>query len=994
MEYDILEALRYKRATSGSLKLPLMMVLGLALHLSFAVSLRAEAGLGRIVGKIVEKGTNEALIGANVLVKGTMLGAATDLDGKYRIPGVPEGEVVVQVTYMGFNTQEKTVKVPSGGEITVDFELDWAGVSGEEIVVSAQAKGQIDAINQQRVSNTISNIVAGDRIKELPDVNAAESVGRLPGVSIQRSGGEANKIVIRGLSPKYNTVTVNGVRVPSTDVNDRSVDLSLISSNMLDGIEVTKALTPDRDADAIGGSVDLKLKTADDAFSVNVQAQGGYTALQDYYGNYKAFGTISNRFFNKKAGLLVSFNTEEYDRSSDKLSGNYGHAANPNAAGKVQPTINSLNLQEEKVLRGRQGGAAMIDYRLPGGKVLFNAFYNKLTNDGYRHSNNLAISSNQHFYSRNEFYNETDVSTMTFGIDQNFGNFAYDASIARTGSKNNTPDDLSWEFMEVSALTNPAAVDRFGNPDSIVGAFRNNLANTDMNNFGSFQRVVREKEITAQVNARMNFQLGRSIKGYVKTGYKFRQKDRSNDQEGFSRGLYYGGDQELRDLIALGIPELGLVTRMARFPMSAFLSDHERSNFLGGNYPLGYVIDPARARLVTEFSRDYMYYSGETSLASDYEGVETYNAAYAMAEFTFGNAVTLLPGFRYEKEETDYSAKFVRDRATTTPAQRVPYRDTTATRSQDFLLPQVHLKIKGSEWLTLRLAYTQSITRPDFNQFAPIVFINQFNSYGNAANTNIKSARSHNFDAAVSVYQSKFGFLTVAGFYKRVEDLIWNASFTYIKDKDTGIPYVLPNLQIPNLVGTPVIQTSLNNEFDAFVKGYEIDWQTNFWYLPQPFKGLVFSVNYTRLTSETKYPQFYTKIIPIQPRPRTPPFNKTIVVDTFAVGKMPDQLEQVFNTTIGYDYKGFSFRASFVYQGGLMQYVGNQYTKETGNGFLDKYYRWDLAVKQKLPYGIQLFANVNNLNNRRDYQYLWIYERPRYAEYYGMTADIGIRYQF
>ena len=150
----------------------------------------------------------------------------------------------------------------------LDVSLDYQILeSGEVVLVTAQAKGQLDAINNQLSSNSIINAISADRIQELPDANAAESVGRLPGVSLQREGGEGNKVIIRGLSPKYNAITVNGVRLASTDVDDRSTDLSMISQYMLSGIEVIKAGTPDQDGDVIGGTVNFNIKEAKEGLS-------------------------------------------------------------------------------------------------------------------------------------------------------------------------------------------------------------------------------------------------------------------------------------------------------------------------------------------------------------------------------------------------------------------------------------------------------------------------------------------------------------------------------------------------------------------------------------------------------------------------------------------------------------------------------------------------------------------------------------------------------
>ena len=121
------------------------------------------------------------------------------------------------------------MNVGEGETLRQDFKLVAVSIQGETVVVTAQASGQNAAINQQLASNAITNVVSAARIQELPDANAAESVGRLPGVSVLRSGGEGTQIVISGLQPKYNNVTVDGVRMASSNPNDRGTDLSMIS---------------------------------------------------------------------------------------------------------------------------------------------------------------------------------------------------------------------------------------------------------------------------------------------------------------------------------------------------------------------------------------------------------------------------------------------------------------------------------------------------------------------------------------------------------------------------------------------------------------------------------------------------------------------------------------------------------------------------------------------------------------------------------------------
>jgi len=188
---------------------------------------------GNISGIVVDKTSGEELPFANVHLVGTSFGSATGDKGDYIIYQVAPGEYTLTSTYIGYQELSVPVTVVAGETKTINLELDYAAFEGDVVVVTAQASGQMSAINQQLNSSTITNVVSADRIKDVPDVNAAESVSRLPGLSLVRSEGEGQKVAVRGISPKYNVMMVNGVRMQSTDRNDRSVDLNMIAPNIL-----------------------------------------------------------------------------------------------------------------------------------------------------------------------------------------------------------------------------------------------------------------------------------------------------------------------------------------------------------------------------------------------------------------------------------------------------------------------------------------------------------------------------------------------------------------------------------------------------------------------------------------------------------------------------------------------------------------------------------------------------------------------------------------
>ncbi len=976
------------------------------LLLMFASSLYGAQG--KIEGVVRDGQSGEALIAANVLLEGTSYGAATNLEGKFVISNVPEGDYTLVARYIGYQEKKIQVTVRARETAELQIDMDFQMVQGEVIEVTAQAEGQIAAINQQLASNTISNVVSKSRIQELPDVNAAESIGRLPGVSIQRSGGEANQIAIRGLSPKYNTVTVNGVRVPSTGGSNRSVDLSLISSNMLDGIEVKKAVTPDMDADFLGGAVDLRLREASEGVNFNVSAQTGYNRLQEDYGNYNITATLSNRFVSNNLGVIASFNTDEYDRSADKFSANYRQSTIPQTNERVV-VVNQVGLREETVTRGRTGASVVLDYRIPKGKITANSFFNRRKFDGLNRINDFQIGDNRHYYDLELRSGTTSIFTGAVGFTQHFDWLRYDAGVARSASRSDNPEDFVWRFgQEANAFgqapdhtTHPDEIPGFATPDSLAGLQHILVQSVERD----------ENTSTAHLNIQADFRLGGAIKGYIKTGGKIRRLDRVNDQEQAGRrGILYGSgagnlNAPLEDISA-ALPQWDLdniVGNLGVLPVSLLLDDYTRTNFLNGDFDLGFVYSTDQA---TELTRA-LQTSGDSyrpqvveSRGQDYDGVERYKAAYVMAELNLGSKITLTPGIRWEDDFSEYNGQRFRE-VLSGWEDKDPsdLQELTNVRENAFWLPMAHLQLKPVNWMKIRLARTETLTRPDYIQYAPITSVNGFRSNIRANNGLLRPAQSENYDAAISVYQNKIGLLTFSGFRKRIDDLIISVNYTPHPDVQPIVGSITPLLAGTNIpeawyaTDRPVISTFINNPFEAKYNGFEIDWQTHLWYLPSALSGMVLNLNYTHINSETQYQGFYlVDSDSIRTfRPRT--YYKILRTDSVRVGRMPNQPSHILNATIGYDLKGFSTRLSFLYQTDVSTFIHS--TNPLFDSFSGDYFRIDLTLRQKLNRRVEFYANLNNLNNRPDENFRGATTAtPSFIEYYGFTTDAGVRYRF
>jgi len=998
-------------------------------HMEALVSSNNEFN-GSISGYVVESGTGEALIGANVVIKGTVKGNATNVDGYFTVIGIDEGDHILMVSYLGFKSKEVPISITSSENTEVTIELEWEGVTGDVIMITAQARGQVSAINQQLASNTIANVVARDRIQELPDVNAAESIGRLPGIAIERSGGEASKVSVRGLSPKFTTVTVNGVRVPTTGSDDRSVDLSLIASNMLDGIEVKKAITADMDADAVAGSVDLKLRDAPSGWNTNLLLQGGYGQLQEYYGNYKVSGTISNRFLAEKFGVIATFSADEFDRSADKLSAGYSERNNiVDDIQVVQLHINRVGLFEENVKRARLGGSLLLDYKIPNGKVTGNIFFNRQTGNALNRNNDYFNIDGRSGISINVNEFETNIMTNAVAYEQTFNRFKIDGGISYSFSNTDSPREYFFNFRKEAASVVGWVDEAGGQPldvrDYIVADSSNTwLANTEI--LDSYRR---EDTFTAQLNLERSFTIGEQINGKIKVGFKYTRLTKENDEnrigktnwqyENFSNsgngteflecaaatsasGLF-NGNNLYQSIVDGGYQYL---------PILLFMDDYDRQDFLSGDFPVGYSVNSDAminftnavepCSLGTNSAETAFRENVGESRGNDYNGFETYTAGYAMGTFNIGRYLTLIPGVRLTRDQSEFSAERFREVfVNNTPKPPSELTDLTAIRDFDFILPTIHVQIDPTDWLKFRYAYTETLSRPNFQQLIPRTNINFNLTFINANNTNLRPSQSVNQDFSISAYRNKLGLFTVSYFTKNISDLIrwhrYNAVIAENLTEDLNIPDGSEEGESDWLSQKPAINTYINIDEPTIYKGIEFDWQTSFWYLPSILKGLVLNINYTNITSKTTYLTQYSEQVCVSGCGTRRPRIETVFFDTTATGRAESQPAHIANLTVGYDFKGFSARVSYLFQ--TDRVAGFDAFRPIRSTFSGDYSRWDLTLNQDINENIQLFANFTNLTNTPDenfiagdgFENVVGYNSPTYIEYYGFTADVGIR---
>ena len=943
-----------------------------------------------ISGVVTDKATGDPLPGANVFLEGTTIGTASNEEGQYTISRVPSGPFVLLATYIGYQDARIEINV-ADEDLVVNIEMDFATFEGEEVVVTAQAEGQIAAINQQISSETIKNVVSADKIQQIPDVNAAESVARLPGVSLVRSGGEGQQVAVRGLSPKYNVMMVNGVRMQSTDRDDRSVDLNMIAPNVLSGIEVTKALTADMDADAVGGTVNLKIGRAREGFHGNFSVQDGYGSLGETYGNWKGAALISNRFLSNKLGVQLSGYIDDYNRNSDVLSAGYG--INEEQSDDVLADIDLVStvIVDRITDRQRKGGGLVLDYELPFGTLYLNNFASNLSEDQVEVRNSLRLLGNQ--FTGNASSRELSNTVISNALqgEFDFSGILIDFSLSNSITKQVRPGDLT---MNIGSEQNQVAFSRTADETATPSEFLNSV--DVMNNLLRIQRIftlerdIKESAQDAAINITVPYNITNNITGDLKFGGKYTYNSRENDETmRFNQpDRTFEGERFVAAMRESLWVDLGLERIDENLGIRASLfedTDYDIGNFLSGEEGVNQFFYTPSIDMMRHFERlasenGAYFLADQQSFERDFDYSRDFSAFYVATELNIGKYLMLLPGIRYEKYDMDYTAFFTEKFGPNFEDFR--NEELASTSGSETWFPQLQLRLKPTSWLDVRLARTKSIIYPDYRALSPVIYYNTFsgNPFTTLGNPALEPAVAENYDIYVSLYEDRIGLFTAGFFRKEIDDLIVPFSF---RTRDAGS--VNNRLDLPDNTTTSVT-TWINLDATSTVEGFELEWQTNFWYLQSFLRGLVFSINYTNIISDTEYP-FQTTV-----REGTGPFARTTLVDTTRAGRMPDQPRHILNATLGYDYRGFSARLSFLYQDNVL---GSPGVREELDSYTDALRRWDLILYQKLPWqGFEAYMNLNNITNSSDRRFVSVLELLSSADYYGRTIDLGIRYRF
>jgi len=916
----------------------------LVLSMIFTTNILNAQTSGSIVGKVTDARTGKNLMGANVVLKGTYYGAATDRWGNYSISNVPFGKYTLVVMYIGYEKYTTEVKVAiSKPLVKHDVLMKMSVVELQALTVEGLREGQMKALSQQRTSPTIANIVAQEQMERFPDYNVADVLQRVPGIYIEKSGGEGRYALVRGTEPRLSTLKVNGITMPSTRHEERYSSLDMIGSAQLASIRVVKALTPDMDGDAIGGSINLVLRSAFDypTRRVKLSLGSGYSRLGE-----KALGSgkfmYSNLFgANKSIGLMISANWDRLSKHSHGIELEWGKEED--ITGSVIPwALQDIKISKPMRVRDRYGFSVNLGYRPnENNRWFIRGMWNRYRDDEQRWRYRVRVSKGDYLNpegtltQKSRFVMDTKDRVEKDKEDQySFGGFHhlghsidldYVVSYSSVYEKRTPEIDSDWEFGEKANL----ALD-LSNPNApkwnITNMENDLLYDPTMWEFDGidYENIpITSHATVGALNLKIPYMLG-GLPSELKFGGKvsFEKKERDTDTWKYK----WKGDEDVM--------------------MDQMPSNDIDYHFLNDEYRFGPGSDFGKLKDFFYKNRDNDLrgeYDWWDSIGEDYVARENIYAYYAMTTIHMGDLM-FVGGFREEitRNKYDGTKLFCDEEGDYQSSEKVSY---DSTRSH--FLPMMQLRYRVTPMTNLRLALTRTLARPNYWDLAPYFFVQPGSERIRTGNPGLKPTIAWNLDLMFEQYFRGIGIVSGGFFYKDLDGIIF-----------TRTSYVTGGIYDGYRHERPI------NGGKAKLYGYEVAMNRQFTFLPGFLSGFGIYANYTHTWADAD-------------------------LGFSRAGFLPGQAGDVGNVAFTYEKYGFQGRLSIMYQAKFLQEVGET---EEFDLYQDDHLQIDFSASQKIVDGLQAFVQCINLTNEPKRIYMGNLSRPIEISYYSWWIRAGLKW--
>lgn len=908
-----------------------------------------------VTGLIKDHSTT--LPGAIIKVLGTDIQTVSDYKGNFALRNLPAGKYQLEIVYVGYSKRIIDVVLEANqgkslGTINLNSGTSTSDNIIEEVVsIGVIQRGEMAALNTQKNANNILSVISSDNIGKLPDRNAAEAVQRIPGVSIERDQGEGRFVAVRGLPSQWSSASVNGNRLPTAEeeTTSRATAFDFFPSDMIELVEVSKAITPDMDGDAIGGNVNFITRTAPDEriFKINgslgthEQADG-----TDYSGNI-LFGDRSE---DGRFGYIINANAWVRDWATDNFEPRRG---------KDGLGIRRLELRDYTGKRETYGINAAAEYELDNGKVFASLLYGTLIDDETHYKHRYRFDKDrvevQHIHNELitemkgfELGGEHDVNLLTT-IDWRLSSFENEF---RYGDNPNGEDNsyfvvrfdqknVGYVGLEDRGTGKNYAYNRIDSGTDRWNAISNHLPNgfqmdpakTKLAWVELYKVFVNEKDrIVAQLNAEHTLN--------AKTDLKFGLKYRDKVREAKFSDEFYAWNSAAGPVPTLA--DFSLVNQPGRSDFLSDLSPNYASQF-SQVIPVGQlngwwntnkknmVLVPDESALV----------SNGGALGRHFDVNEQHTSAYGMATYHHSNEWTVLGGLRLTQTDTEVDGFiYLSDQKKVEPIN--------AKKDYLSVLPSLHLTYSPNEDMNYRLALGRTFARPDFGSLSPGATYSEADNEYSSGNPELDPTYSNNLDLIAEYYFGRVGIISAGFFYKDIKDPIFQSSSIGEFNGKSGVTFFRPQ-----------------NGDNASLYGFEFTLNSSFEFIGEELANFGIMTNATIMDSEMKIPGRSDEV------------------------KIPRQADLLYNIALYYDGDDFAARIALNHKG---DYIEEHGKSDKFDSYYGDYTSLDMTASYYLSDHATIYLELNNLTDEPLHYYQGSPERPLQVEYYGMKGMIGFSY--
>ena len=804
----------------------------------------------------------------------------------------------------------------------------WAQATTEVMTIIGQAAQMEQALEEQRMSNNTESVVHADAIGQLPDENAAEALQRVPGISVERDQGEGRFVRVRGLGADLNSVTINGTLVPAPESDRRAVAMDVLPSELIQSLSVVKTLTPDMDANSLGGTIEVESLSGfdHDGLFYSLSTEASY---DDNTGDTspEVSGAFSNRFSvgDGVDNLAIATALSWADRSfgSDNVETGGAWDFDDPAGARLE----ELEERRYDISRERAGIGFNVDYRPDDDTELFlRTLYSRFKDSETRQANVIEFADAQLAGERGDAEGareikdreETqEIKSLVIGGERQLGDWKVAAQYGYS------------EAEEDSPLHTPGAVFE-GNDDFLNAGYNDskqpNLsiddAFYDPANF-SLAEIEREQGLTTDTEQNIRVDLTRDwfmadLPSQLQFGAKFSTREKDNNLD---------------------------VWAYEDFDTYGFTDDQlSLEQFVSGTTRLGPKISASALERLLSGLNPADFYDDEESRINDFTIQENINAAYLMNTVDIDD-LRIIAGLRYEG---------TRLKTEGTGLNEGVFESVDTRNSYHHWLPGLHAIYQLGANSQLRASWTNSVVRPTFGQLFPGFVVD-----GNEAefgNPNLKPLESSNLDLGIEHYMGRAGAVSAFVFYKDIENFVYDADLAGTGDYatfDEAMSYV--------------------NGDSATVYGLELAYAQKFSWLPAPWNGLLVNANTTLSRSDADIEQYNPDTGRMQSRS----------ID------LPGQSDLTGNLTLGWENDKLSLRVSANYKSDYLDEVGDVLDKRYDYRVDDQLFV-DLSASYFLTDNLQLFMAAQNITDESYYVYTGDRKYNAQYEEYGPTYKVGL----